>query len=271
MLRIDPNWSLVDLDPRTWRNIGHFFNPGQYIRAAQSEEHALFVLHHNGKLLRVVDTVSGVQHGLLDKAEPIKEPAALAQKLFDQGAWDRVHVINKAHLAEVARISQNNQPDSIDHYYRSIYHRLWDESDGYVAVPPRPDHWFGWTYQQIENLVGLLPTPVSCLALGVFEETTLNIGLVIIIENGAITKVTTFETLPANTKPALSADFLKLLTSQLEAKFAAPVTALLTTQAVFDRWLTAETNKTSVLLEAATNSEALWQIAPKTSEVGSAA
>ena len=30
---IDPHWQLVDLDPRTWRNIGRFINPGLYIRA----------------------------------------------------------------------------------------------------------------------------------------------------------------------------------------------------------------------------------------------
>ena len=34
---IDPQWSLVDLDPQTWRALGPLFDPGQYIRTAQPD------------------------------------------------------------------------------------------------------------------------------------------------------------------------------------------------------------------------------------------
>ena len=53
---IDPNWSVVDLDPHTWRVLGRFFDPGQYIMATQSGERGLFILHEEGKLLRIVDS-----------------------------------------------------------------------------------------------------------------------------------------------------------------------------------------------------------------------
>jgi hypothetical protein len=42
---------LVDLDPLTWRHIGHFFDPGQYIRMARPGEHGLFILHDQGTVL----------------------------------------------------------------------------------------------------------------------------------------------------------------------------------------------------------------------------
>src|SRR5690348_10361891 len=80
---IDPQWSVIDLDPYTWRAIGPFFDPGQYVRAAQPDEHGLFVLHEGGHILRVVDTARGVRHDLTGGSAD--DPHALAAHLYAQG------------------------------------------------------------------------------------------------------------------------------------------------------------------------------------------
>ena len=53
---IDPHWQVIDLDPVTWRNLGPLLEPQRYIAAAQPDEHGLFILHDQGRLLKVVDT-----------------------------------------------------------------------------------------------------------------------------------------------------------------------------------------------------------------------
>lgn len=261
MLRIDPNWSVVDLDPRTWRNIGRFFEPGQYIRASQPGEHALFVLHENGNLLRVVDTATGVRYDLLDKSKRLLDPKQLAQELFACGEWERVHIINKVHLANVARTAQSSHPDSLDHYYRQIYHLLWDDAAGYVSVPPKPNHWNNWTYQQIADFCGQLPAQ-SSLALGVFdkEANQLAIGLILKLENEAITTVTTFEALNFdNGDVKLANSFLEQLCQQLEQKIAPVGAVLLCDQPTFNAWLIA-TDKLAFLSEAAKTNQIYWRL-----------
>src|SRR5437016_14401225 len=97
---IDPHWQVVDLDPRTWRHLGRFFEPGQYIRAAQPGEHGLFILHDDGIPLRIYDTDTGTRSDL--HIPYVEQPQTLAQQLYERGEWQRVHVINKRHLAYVA-------------------------------------------------------------------------------------------------------------------------------------------------------------------------
>src|SRR5581483_866697 len=98
---IDPHWQVIDLDPVTWRNLGHFFEPWQYIAAAQPGERGLFVLHDHGRLLRVVDTESeSPPEGIPAR---IADPRALARELYGRGEWQRVHVIDRRHLAWVAQ------------------------------------------------------------------------------------------------------------------------------------------------------------------------
>src|SRR5579859_5804901 len=213
---IDPHWSVVDLDPRTWRNLGRFFDPGQYIRAAQPGEHALFVLHDNGRLLRIVDTQQGVR-GDLDIAS-VNDPEQLARQLYEQGDWQRVHVINKRHLAEVARQAQelHGRPLHLDAYYRRVHHLLWGQQRGYICLPPHPGHWHGWTYQQIQGFVQQLPAAAT-VAIGVFAETTLEIGLILEWRQGSITTVTTFEALPEPTSvTGVSEQALEQLWQQME-------------------------------------------------------
>jgi len=257
---IDPNWSVIDLDPRTWRNLGRFFDPGQYIRATQPGEHNLFVLHDDGKLLRVVDTEHGIRTDL--GISCVTDPEALAQDLYTQGPWHRVHVINRRHLADVARMAQQIPPGSIhlDAYYRRVYQLLWQQNNAYVCLPPHPGHWHGWTYQGILDFVHQLPA-ASTLALAVFEDSVLEIGLILEWHQEKVTKVTTFEAL---SDPAcitgVSREAMQSLWQQLEARFAPPAGVLLCTRRVFDRWIETAEDKYQFLQAAQERGQAIWRI-----------
>ncbi len=256
---IDPNWSVVDLDPHTWRKLGRFFDPGQYIRATQPGEHALFVLHDNGKLLHVVDTEQGIRTNL--GISFVADPNALAQDLYAQGSWQRVHVINKRHLAEVARAAQQIPTTMhLDAYYRRVYQLLWQQNSSYVCLPPHPGHWHGWTYQGILDFVHQLPSS-STLALGVFDDTMLEIGLILEWHAEKITKVTTFEALSNPSRiTGVTQKAMQSLWQQLAAQFAPPTAVLLCTHTVFDLWIETTENKDQLLQAAQERGQAIWRL-----------
>ncbi len=255
---IDPHWIVTDLDPRTWRAIGRFFDPGQYIRTAQAGEHGLFVLHDNGTLLKVFDTQLGVRRD--PSLRRVDDARDLAQQLFAEGKWDRVHVINKRHLAAVAYQAQITPQRSLhlDEYYQRVYHLLWGDSDGYVSVPAHPGHWHGWTFSDIQHFMSQLP-PVATLAVGVFDGSTQNIGLILKVQKGVITYVTTFEALKLSTELEVSAEGLEQLQCALSQQFAPAAGILLCTPYVFDRWIESE-EKMCVLQDAVEKGEAFWHV-----------
>ena len=255
---IDPNWQLVDLDPVTWRQIGRFFDPGQYLRVAQPGEHGLFILHEHGTIQRVVDSKVGVRRDLI--SEKIDDPQEYAQRLYQRGEWQRVHVIDKAHLALVARSAQATpQRDlTLDQYYHTVYQLLWGDPAGYVSVPAHPGHWHGWTYEYVKNVVSMLSFSPATLALGVFADDRLLIGLLLVCEDGLIRKVTTFEALDAQSFAAgVSEATMAALRQELAQKVAAPAGILLCTQEVFERWIQQE-EKMQVLRAAYEQGEASW-------------
>jgi len=260
---IDPNWSLVDLDPRTWRNLGHLIEPGRYVSAAQPGEHGLFVLHDGQRILRAVDSASGVRGDLALSLDG--GPAVLASELHARGEWQRVHVIDRRHLANVARLAQATPQRelTLDQYYHLVYTLLWDKSDGYISLPPPPDHWNGWTYAGIKAFVQRLPDPAT-VALGVLSDSGTEIGLILDLRGGMIRTVTTFETfgLPAPTFELTPESFEQLwamLTGRHTQDAPRPAAALLCSQATFDAWITGA-DKLNILREAATRGEALWRV-----------
>ncbi len=260
---IDPNWSLVDLDPRTWRNLGHLIEPGRYVSAAQPGEHGLFVLHDGQRILRTVDSASGVRRDLALALEG--GPMALAHELYARGEWQRVHVIDRRHLANVARLAQATpQRDlTLDQYYHLVYRLLWNESDGYISLPPPAGHWNGWTYTGIKAFVARLPDPAT-VALGVLSETGTEIGLILDLRGGMIRTVTTFETigLPAPTFELAPTSFEQLwamLASRHAQGAPLPAAVLLCSQATFDAWITGA-DKLNILREAAARGEAFWRV-----------
>src|SRR5579885_118170 len=255
---IDPHWQLVDLDPGTWRQIGRFFDPGQYLRAAQPGEHGLFILHERGLVQRIVDTKTGVRRDLT--LSQIDDPQECARQLYERGEWQRVHVIDKTHLAQVAQAAQYGpqRERSLDQYYHRVYQLLWGEPSGYVCIPPRPGHWHGWTYQQIQDVLNSLPGSPMSLALGVFADRRWLIGLILVCEYGQIRKVTTFEALDMQDVAAgLSRETLAVLWRRLMEVIAPPAGLLLCSSEVFEAWIQRE-EKMRVLLAAHQQGQAYW-------------
>ncbi len=255
---IDPNWDVVDCDPVTWRNLGRFINVPQYVRAAQPGEHGLFLVHDQGRVLKVFDTDRGARSGV--KIDRVVNARALAKELYARGQWDRVHVINQRHLARVGRVAgaSTNRSLHLDGYYQLVYDLIWDGGDGYVAEPPQPGHWNHWTMSQIEQFVSRLPKSAS-VALGVFEGARLNIGLVLEFKQGNIVRVTTFEASALQPiAPRLSPAFLDQLWAQLD-HIAPPAAALLCTQAVFDEWIMTP-DKVAFIFDAAQTGTALVRL-----------
>ena len=255
---IDPQWDVVDLDPVTWRNLGRFINVPQYVRAAQPGEHGLFIVHDQGRVLKIFDTDRSARSGV--KIDRVVDARALAKELYARGQWDRVHVIDRQHLARVGYLAgaSANRSLHLDGYYQLVYDLIWDGGDGYVAEPPKPDHWNHWTMSQLEQFVSRLPKSAS-IALGVFEGERLNIGLVLEFKQGNIVRVTTFEA-PAlqPIAPQFSPDFLDQLWQQLD-HIAPPAAVLLCTQAAFDEWITTP-DKVSFILSAVQNGSALLRL-----------
>jgi len=260
---IDPHWSLVDLDPRTWRAIGRFFDPGNYIRAAQPGERGLFVLHDGRRVLRVVDSQTGVRRDLA--LDQVGDPRALANRLHGRGEWQRVHVIDQRHLAAVARQAQAGprRDLTLDQYYHQVYQLLWSGDNGYVCVPPRAADWNGWTYAGIRAFVARLPDAAT-VALGVLEGDALSIGLILELRGGLIRTVTTFEALEEPPPGVVSQQSLEQLWALLERRSATvgsppPAAALLCTQAAFETWLAAA-DKRAALDQLAQSGAACWRL-----------
>jgi hypothetical protein len=254
---IDPQWQVTDLDPITWRNLGPYLEPQRYIAAAQPGEHGLFVLHHGGALLNVVDThtratPSGVPANIAD-------PVALAQDLYARGLWDRVHVIDRRHLARVAQQAQAtpNRALTLDAYYHLVSTLFWGNAQGYACVPPRPGNWNGWTYEDIRRVIAAIDAPAT-LALGVYADDALAIGLILVCEQGQIRQVTTFEGLAWEVpSPGPTPSTLATLSEALSAQYAPPVAVLLCTEVAFAGWLAAA-DKQAYLSEARQQATAIW-------------
>ncbi len=254
---IDPQWQVIDLDPVTWRNLGPFFEPQQYIAAAQAGEHGLFILHDQGRLLKIIDTDAADVP--VDIPEAIIDPAALAQELYARGEWQRVHVIDRHHLAWVAQQAQSapRRDLTLDSYYHLVYTLMWSDPNGYACEPPPPGRWHGWTYADIRHFIAALPSPAT-VALGVYGESGLSIGLILVCEGGMIRRVTTFEGLDWSAEDAGPTQHtLTALCEALEAKFAPPAAVLLCSDAVFTGWLAA-TDKLAYLTTARDDGAAIW-------------
>ncbi len=199
-------------------------------------------------------------------AGEIGDPHALAARLYAQGEWQRVHVINKRHLAAVAQAAQEHprRDLTLDQYYHLVYHLIWDAPDGYVSVPPPPGNWQGWTYDRLRRFVAALPDPAT-VALAVFDGSDLRIGLVLDLRGGLIRTVTTFETFgfPAPTFD-LSAAALAHLWDRLDARCREqgtppPAAALFCSQAAFDALITSG-GQPAVLADLAARGEAFWRL-----------
>jgi hypothetical protein len=254
---IDPQWSVLDLDPVTWRNLGPFIGVAQYIRVPPSAEPELYVLHDQGRVLKVHDTHAGPRRDL--GLTHIDDPHEAARTLFATENWGRVHVVDKQHLANVARAAQQieNRQLTLDAYYHFVFTWLWREPDGYVCQPRRPSTWNGWTYADAQVFIRRLPDPATA-ALGVFENDAIYIGLILETRGGLIRTVTTFEALDLPRSLPLTDASLDTLTQAINARFAPLAAALLCDRPAFEGWLAAA-DKSAFLRTAAEQRRAFWR------------
>ena len=126
----------------------------------------------------------------------------------------------------------------LDEYYHLIYRLIWDDNEGYVCVPPKPDDWNGWRLGNIKTFLSNISVD-STLALGVLEQGRLEIGLIRQIHEGMIDRVTTFEALELTQDTLqVGSKLLEIIWQQLGQKFASPAAVLLCTPAVFEAGLT---------------------------------
>ena len=222
---IDPNWNVSDLDPVTWRNLGPFIGVAQYMQAlpVAPEAPELFVLHDQGRVLKIHATHTDQKPEV--NLTQIDDPQETARTLFATEQWGRVHVVDKQHLANVARAAQQieNRALTLDAYYHRVFTQMWQAPAGYVCQPPRPATWNGWTYADAQAFVHGLPDPAT-VALGVLENGAIYIGLILEIQGKLIRTVTTFEALTLPQPLPLTEAGLGLLTQAINAKFA-PVAA----------------------------------------------
>lgn len=257
---IDPNWNVIDIDPTTWRNLGPFIGAAQYVRVppSDSDEPELYVLHDNGRVLKIHDTHAGQRRDL--SLTHIDDPHETARALYAAENWSRVHVINKQHLASVARAAQQieNRPLTLDAYYHLVAAEVWREPNGYVCQPPRPPTWNGWTYAEAQAFIHSLPDPAT-VALGVLENDSIYIGLVLEIRGGLIRTVTTFEAFTLPQPLSLAGTSLDMLAHAINAKFAPLAAALLCDRAAFEGWVTAA-DKSAFLRAAARQHKAFWRL-----------
>jgi hypothetical protein len=231
-----------------------------YIRAGSPDEHGLYVIHDRGTVLSAVES-SGTRRTDLG-LDRIERPDRIAQDLFDRGEWDRVHVIDRAHLQSVSTSAQQlaNRDLELDAYYRRVFQLIWGNEAGYAVTPKHPGSWRGWTYQQIVDVVNQLQAPAS-LALGVIsDEGALVIGLLGEVSDGSFHKVTTFEALPFDRLDAsVTHDFLDLLWSHLATTDYPPAAVLLCAESVFDRWVN-EPDKARTISEAIDSGKAVVRL-----------
>lgn len=253
---IDPHWNVVDLDPTTWRNLGPFLEVAQYVRTPSTGEAELYVLHDDGNVLKVYDTQVGKRDDI--QLTSVEDPEETARTLFATENWGRVHVINKRHLADVARQAQQieNRPLNLDEYYRMVFDRLWNNHNGYVSQPPHPGSWNGWTYSDVLAFVHSLPDPAS-VALGVLDNGAVFIGLILEVKGKLIRTVTTFEALNLIEPLNLNEASLTTLKHSIDDRFAPLAAALLCDRATFEGWIATE-DKGDYLKAAAQARKAFW-------------
>jgi hypothetical protein len=235
---IDPNWDVTDLDPITWRNIGDYILPTRYVRAGSPTEHALYILHDKGAVLNIVDNRLGRRTDIaLDR---ITNPQATANLLHASGEWDRVHVVDKDHLRAVAHEAQSDpRPElTLDAYYRFVASQYWDGEGGYVTTPARPDSWNGWTWGGVKAWVDAIPGELS-VGLGVVGTERLEIGVIAVVRDGLVRRLTTFEALPIpRDAAAVTAEYHQQIWDAMAERIAEPYAVLICTPEVFEHWLT---------------------------------
>ncbi len=256
------HWEVIDLEPRTWRNLGALFDPANFLTRAQPGERILSILHQEGQVLKVHDSARGVRRDL--KLETIENAPRTAQELYEsEPGLDRVQIFDKRSLVAFADGAQRSvHPEwDLDEHYRFVYGLAEDDPQGICYYPPRPSHWKHFTYDQARHFIEEVAPDPSTLVLVVFEGEEVYISLILGIRDHKIKLVSTLDTLvPLGIGPRVSMADRERILEGVAQRFDQPSFSLFIQRAAFDAWLTAE-DKGAVLRQAIAEGTAVLEAA----------
>lgn len=133
---IDPAIRIVDLDPREWKNLLRFLSTPAPLPGSESRRSGgLFVLHHEGRVLKAVHTDKGRVAGLAWEGNAALRAMARGQGVrwvvaADDGALDEL----THRVQERVRLDQDALAQGLV-WARAIHEML---EEGRIAAYPRP-------------------------------------------------------------------------------------------------------------------------------------
>lgn len=190
---INRDVEIVDLDPRTWRQIGQIAPFDDLARVKPPHGRVLSILHDHGQVLKI-DAPDGLSVNLGDH---IDDPAATARALYEElPDLDRVQIFDKASLTAYSdRVQRLDwRALTIDEFYFRAWLLAADDPVGLAYYPPRQPRWHRFDYQTVKDYITGLADG-SVLVLAVFEHEALWFDLIVRVEGGQIRLITTFDAL----------------------------------------------------------------------------
>jgi hypothetical protein len=184
---------IIDLDPRTWRQIGQIAPFDDLAQVKPLRGRVLSILHDQGRVLKI-DAPADL---ILTLDERIDDPQAAARALYEElPDLDRVQIFDKASLTaysdKVQRLDWKAL--TIDEFYFRAWLLAGDDPSGLCYYPSREPRWHRFEYPAVRDYMAGLADG-SVLVLAVFEEGALWFNLIVRVESGQIRLITTFDTL----------------------------------------------------------------------------
>ncbi len=230
---------IADLAPLTWRNLGLIMPIDELAGRHIGSDRVLSILHRGGVLLNV-NAPPGIIVPALDR---IDNPKAVAQRLYESlPGLERVQIFDKDRLAAYSDSVQRLDWQTLSS--GDFYWRAWQlaEADpvGLCYYPVDKSPWRRYPIEAVRQLVAHTPDGRT-LVLGIYDQQTPWFTLIVRVNAGQITLLTTFERLkPYGIDPLViptnAEDAQRVL--PLVTKHIGPVHhALFCTRATFEQWL----------------------------------
>lgn len=183
---------IVDLDPQAWRHLGEIFSIAEWAEWRRKTPGVLTILHDEGQVLRA-DLPPGVRSDIIPKE--IDDPAALAKEIFDSTpGLTRVQIFEKSRLRAfsdaVQRMDWTSQTSA--DFYLQAWQIAEQDQHGLCYYPsglPRQR-----VLEKARQLIQSTPDG-EYLVLGVYDVGKPYFSLIVRVDAGQITRVTTFEAL----------------------------------------------------------------------------
>jgi len=183
---------IVDLDPQTWRHLGEIFPIAEWGELRHKIPGVITILHDEGQVLRA-DLPVGIKEEMIPEA--IDDPEMLAKQILEANPnLTRVQIFERSRLRAYSDAVQRLDWTTLSSadFYRKAWQLAQTDPHGlfyYPAGLPR--------MQVLENARRLIQdTPDDHhLVLGVYDEGKPYFSLIVRVNAGQITLVTTFDAL----------------------------------------------------------------------------